>query len=145
MKKLLFICMVGLGIVFSSCAYQQQITDTAVKTDQNEEKWLTIDCFQTLTNMKECSACLARDNNWNVYYIIHITPVTGTKTEVYYDGKRIDGKYVFVGTYSYKTKGGDDKTVQAYMPKANFYEWYNFDKEALRSLLDNVLSYDNVR
>lgn len=145
MKKFIFVCLVAFGMVFSSCAYQQQTTGTPMKTDQNGEKWLNVECFQTLTNMEECSACLARDDNWDVYYIIHITPLTGTKTEVYYDGKRLDGKYVFVGTYSYENKSGDAKTVQAYMPKANFYEWYNYDKEALKRLLDNVLSYDSVR
>jgi hypothetical protein len=145
MKKFIFVCLVAFGIVFSSCAYHQQTTGTPMKTDQNGEKWLNVECFQTLTNLEEFSACLALDDNWNVYYIIHITPLTGTKTEVYYDSKRLDGKYVFVGTYSYENKSGDAKTVQAYMPKENFYWWYNYDKEALKQLLDNVLSYDSVR
>ena len=145
MKKYLFICLVAFGIVLSSCAYQLHTTNASVKTDQNGEKWLNIECFQTIANTEECSICLADDDNWNVYYIIHITPLTSTKTEVYYDGKRLDGKYVFVGTYSYENKSGDTKTVQAYMPKENFYWWYNYDKESLKHLLDNVLSYDSVR
>lgn len=145
MKKFIFVCLVAFGMVFSSCSYQQHTVGPTEKTDKNGEKWLSVECFQTLTNNEASSACLAMDNNWNIYYITHITPLSGTKTEVYYDGKRLDGNYVFVGTFSYENKNGDAKTIQAYMPKENYYWWYNYDKEALKRLLDCVLSYDSVR
>lgn len=66
------------------------------------------------------------------------------KNEVYYDDKTLNGKYVFVGTYTYESNEGI-KTVQAYMPKENFREWYDYDKKTLIDLLDVVLSYNIVK
>ncbi len=143
MKRVLFTCLIALGIVFGGCSYQQQTTNAA--TNENGEKWLNIECFQTLENSDDFSICLAKDYNWNVYYIIHLTCPTSNKTEVYYDGKSLSGKYVFIGTYSYENKEGSTKTVQAYMSKENFNEWCDFDKDALKHLLDVALTYNSIK
>ena len=64
---------------------------------------------------------------------------------MYYDGKNISGAYVLVGTYTYETKGGDTKTVQACRKKNNYNDLYNYDKEFLKELLDIALSYNLVK
>lgn len=134
--------LVSFGVLFSSCTNQQQLT---TPTSEDGEKWITVECFQTLDNTDDYSLCLAKDYNWNVYYIIHFTCPTSQKTEVYYDGKSLNGKYVFVGTYSYENKEGSTKTVRAFMPKENFTEWCNYDKDALIRLLDIALTYNSIK
>ena len=52
---------------------------------------------------------------------------------------------MFVGTYSYETKNEHTKTVQAYMPKDNFQEYYEYNKSELKGLLDIVLSYNAMQ
>lgn len=130
-----------MGIVFCGCSNLRHFSN---KTDKYETKWLNVECFQTLDNVEEASCCLARDKNSNVYFIINITCPTGTKGELYYDGKQLMGKYVFVGTYSYISRGGD-KTVQAYMPIGNYRELYDYSPEYLKKMLDIELSYNAVK
>lgn len=134
--------LVSFGVLFSSCTNQRQLTNP---TSDDGEKWINVECFQTLENTDDYSRCLAKDFNWNVYYIIHFTCPTNKKQEVYYDGKSLSGKYVFIGTYSYENKEGNSKTVQAYMPKENFTEWCNYDKDELKRFLDVALSYNNIK
>lgn len=138
---LVFLLMIG-GVTFNSCSSQQFTTTT---NDKNKTQWLYIKCFQGLNNDSEYSDCLARNDIWDVFYIVSFTCPGKEKGDIYYDGKSLSGNYVFVGTYSYVTKDNISKTVQAYMPKDNFYELYNYDKEYLKRLLDIVLSYNAIQ
>ena len=140
MKRLLLVVLAS--VILGGCAYQQQTTNT---TSENGEKWISVECFQTLENTDDYSICLAKDYNWNVYYIIHFTCPTSQKSEVYYDGKSLNGKYVFIGTYSYENKEGSTKTVRAYMSKENYSEWCDYDKDALIHLLDVALTYNSIK
>ena len=140
-KNLLF-CLIACVILFSSCAVEMQQSNYS---GTYEKKYLYIECFQTFYNTSEVSSCLAKDSTWDVYYIVNMTCPTGKKTEVYYDGKSLNGSYVFVGTYTYENKNGDSKTVRAYMPEYNFREWQNYNKDGLISLLDVLLSYNALK
>lgn len=134
--------------MFCSCALFQQTSyttdDIYHTTNEKGEQWLSLKCFQALDNAAEYSYCLARDENWDVFFIVNFTCPTSKKTAVYYDGKSLNGKYVFVGTYTYESKEGS-KTVRAYMPKDNFGEWCVYDKKTLIGLLDIVLSYNSIK
>ncbi len=143
MKKLttLLFCLITLECMFSSCANLQQ---TTINNTIDGEEWLSLKCFQTLSNTATYSDCLAWNANYDVFYIVNFTCPTSKKTEVYYDDKSISGKYVFVGTYTYESKERSN-TVPAYMSKENFREWYEFDKKTLIDLLDIVLSYNSVK
>lgn len=141
MRRVLFLCLIAVGIVFSGCNVQQQ----AILKSENEINFLNTECFQTIENTDDYSVCLAKDHNWHVYFILHLTCPTSSKKDVFYDGKRITGDHVFIGTYSYENKDGDKKTVQAYMSRENFNEWYSYDKESLNRFLDVLLSYNSVR
>ena len=150
MKAIRFYTMVALllmigGVTLNSCSSQQFTTTTT--NDNNKTQWLSIKCFQALSNTSEYSECLARNDNWDVFYIVSFTcpGKDKDKGDIYYDGKSLSGSFVFVGTYSYVTKNESSKTVQAYMPKDNFYELYNYDKEHLKRLLDIVLSYNAIQ
>ena len=136
MKKVLFICLVMAGL-FVSCGVEQHTT--------NNKGHLFIEVFQTLSNGENSSTCLARNSNWDIFYIISLDCPDKTTHEMYYDGKNISGAYVLVGTYTYETKGGDTKTVQACMKKNNYNDLYNYDKEFLKELLDIALSYNLVK
>lgn len=135
------VCLLTLGSTFSSCAYLQPTTNNRTA---NGEAWLSLKCFQALSNTSTYSDCLAWNANYDVFYIVHFTCPTSKKTEVYYDDKSLNGKYVFVGTYTYESKERT-KTVRAYMSKENFSEWYEYDKNTLIDLLDVVLSYNSVK
>ena len=130
------------GVTFNSCSPQQFTTTT---NDKNKTQWLSLKCFQALGNTSEYSDCLARNDNWDVFYVVSFTCPGKDKGDIYYDGKSLYGSYVFVGTYSYVTKDNLSKTVQAYMPKDNFNELYNYDKEHLKRLLNIVLSYNAIQ
>ena len=144
--KVLFFII--LGCMFCSCALFQQTSNTTDETynttNEKGEQWLSLKCFQTLGNASEYSHCLAWNSNYDVFYIVNFTCPTSKKTEVYYDDKGLNGKYVFVGTYTYESKEGS-KTVRAYMPKDNFREWCDYNKKTLIDLLDVVLSYNSVK
>lgn len=150
MKNLKFkvLCFITLGSLFCGCTLFQQTSNTTDgtynTTNEKGEQWLSLKCFQTLGNADEYSCCLARNDNWDVFYIVNFTCPTRKKTEVYYDSKTLNGKYVFVGTYTYESKEGS-KTVRAYMPKDNFSEWCDYDKNTLIGLLDIVLSYNSIK
>lgn len=133
--------MIVLGIVFGSCGSLQHTTNA------NETKWLDVKCYQTMFNTDDYSACLAADNkSKTAYLIVHLTCPNSKITEVYYDGKRLYGNYVFVGTFTYDSdEVAHRPTVQACMPKENFLEWYNYDKDALKQLLDAILTYNSVK
>lgn len=141
MKIKSIICLIALGVVCCSCGSFQQTTNA------NETKWLDVKCYQTMFNTDDYSACLAADdNNRSACLIVHYTCPISKKTEVYYDGKRLYGSYVLVGTFTYDSDGVAYRpTVQAFMPKDNFLEWYNYDKNALMHLLDAVLTYNSVK
>lgn len=140
LKNIIF-CLIAFGILFSGCAYLQPTTD---KTTVTGEEWLSLKCFQTLGNASNYSDCLAWNSNYDVFYIVNFTCPASKKNEVYYDGKSLNGKYVFVGTRTYQSKEGE-RTVRAYMPKENFREWCEYDKNLLVELLDIVLSYNSLK
>ena len=99
----------------------------------NNNAYISIECFQALRNYGTYSDCLAKDFDYNICYIVSFWNVCNDKDpEMFYDGKNLSGEYVSVGTYTYNTKGGDTKTVQAVMRKQEFYEQYNCDKEILK-------------
>lgn len=52
---------------------------------------------------------------------------------------------MLVGVYSYETKGGSSKTVQALMREENYNDLYYYDKEFLKGLLDGILSYSYIK
>lgn len=139
--------MILLGYVLNSCSPQQfALNTTAHKSIHNNKvQYLNIKCFQTLSNSHLCSECLASNDYLDVFYIVNFTCPGKSKSEIYYDGKNIRGNYVFVGTYSYETKKESIKTVQAYMPKDNFQEFYEYNKSELKGLLDIVLSYNAMQ
>lgn len=139
MKRLLSILIITTGILFNSCATTNYSSNNKFKS-----KYLNIECFQTLGNESNFSCCLAKDYKWDVYYIVNFICPDNSKFEIYYDGKSLSGYYIFVGTYSYKTKDDSQKTVQAYMPKDNFYELYNYDSTLLKEYLDIMLSYNVI-
>ena len=139
MKRLSCIVLIATGILFNSCATTNYSSNNSYKS-----KYLNIKCFQALSNTSEYSSCLARDYDFNVYYIVNFTCPGKSKYELYYDDKSITGYYVFVGTYTYETREERQKTVQAYMPKDNFYELYNYDRTLLKGYLDIVLSYNVI-
>ena len=135
-----------VSIMFSGCALFQPIDKNNNKdnTTVNGEEWLSLKCFQTLSNAPEYSQCLAWNSNYDVHYIVNFTCPTSKKNVVFYDDKSLTGKFVFVGTYTYESKDGQ-KTVRAYMFKDNYNEWFVYDKETLIQLLDIVLSYNAVK
>ena len=141
--RLFFILIIG-HITISSCSLQQ-LSATQTDTQNNKVSFLNIKVFQTLSNSKVLSQCLARNSNFDVFYILSFTCPGKEKNEIYYDGKNISGRYVFVGTYSYETKQKIEKTVQAYMPKDNFDDYYEYNKSELKDLLDIALSYNAIQ
>ena len=141
---LALLVMIG-GVTFYGCSSQKTTTKTTTNEKSNTRR-LFITCFQALNNSSEYSDCLARNYDWDVFYIVSFTcPGKDKGDNIYFDGKSLTGDYVFVGTYSYVTKDKNSKTVQAFMPKDNFYELYNYDKEHLKRLLDIVLSYNAIQ
>ena len=137
MKKILFVCFIALCL-FTSCGIENLTT--------NNKGYLSIKCFQALYNSSIYSDCLARDYNYNVCYVVsYWCSCNNNDPEMFYDGKDLSGEYISVGTYTYKTKNGDTKTVQAIMRKKEFNEHYNCDKESLKRKLDIVISYTAIK
>lgn len=126
-----FVLMLLLGFALNSCNMQQYAI-TLNGVHNNRVEYLQIKCFQTLSNSPSYSECLARNDKFDVYYIVNFTCPGKSKSEIYFDGKNIRGNYVFVGTYSYVSKQEINKTVQAYMPKDNFKEYYEHNKSELK-------------
>lgn len=115
-------------------------------TTKNNSGFVSIECFQALSNYDHVSDCLARDSDWKVCYVVSLyNPCNNDDAEMFYDGKNISGDYVLVGTYQYETKGGSTKTVKALMRKDIFSCFYNNHKENLKEILDTVLSYNAVK
>ena len=135
MKKLLLIGIMLVGLL-TGCETMQ---NTTTKNGQ-----LNLKVFQTFYNTEKESVCLARNLNWEVFYIISLECPGKTKAEMFYDDKNISGYYNVVGTYTYETKEGNQKTVQACMKKSNFDDLYNYDKGYLKSVLNLKLSYSLV-
>lgn len=130
-------------LLFSGCAHQQQ---TAAKANNDNEKLLNVRCYQTVTNTSNYSICLAYGTNRDAYFIIHLTCPSVQKTELFYDGKRLSGYFVLVGTYSFENdKDGREVTLPAYMARENIQDWYNYDKELLKAFLDGLLSYNYIK
>ena len=137
MKKFLLISFAMLCLL-TSCGIENLAT--------NNNAYISIECFQALNNSGLYSDCLAKDYNYNICYIVSFWNVCNDKDpEMFYDGKNLSGEYVNVGTYSYTTRQGYTKTVQAIMSKKEFYEQYNCDKESLKRKLDIVLSYTSIK
>lgn len=44
--------------------------------------------------------------------------------EIYYDDKKITGNFVFIGTYTYETKGNSIKTVPVYIRESEYKPEY---------------------
>jgi hypothetical protein len=135
MKRLLL--YVAIAFLFTSCGLERHTT--------SNNGYLPIHVFQTLNNSKYFSECLARNLNFDYFYIISLDCPSKTKHEIYYDGKNIGGLYVLVGTYTYETKGGSMKTVQACMRKENYNDLYNYDKIFLSNILDDILTYNLIK
>ena len=137
MKKFLFVCFITLCL-FTSCGIEKLTT--------NNQAYINIKCFQAIYNSTIHSDCLAIDYNYNICYVVSFwCTCNDNDPEMFYDGKDLSGEYVSVGTYTYKTKNGNTKTVQAIMRKKEFYEQYNCDKESLKEKLDVVLSYTAIK
>ena len=138
MKKIFIICLVNLCIL-TSCDIEYLAT--------NNNAYINLECFQALNNYYGLySDCLARDSNYNICYIVSFwNTCNDNDPEMFYDGKNLSGEYVSVGTYTYTTRKGYTKTVQAVMRKKVYYELYKCDKESLKEKLDIVLSYTSIK
>lgn len=138
MKKILFICLIAFGFILTSCGIENLST--------KGNGYANIECFQALYNSDFHSECLGRDIDDNVCYIVSFWNICNENNpEMFYDGKNLSGEYVSVGTYTYTTRKGYEKTVQAIMRKKEYYELYNCDKEHLKNLLSIVLSYVSIK
>lgn len=133
-KVLLFVSL----LLLTSCGIENLSTKV--------NAYANIECFQALYNSDFYSECLGRDIDYNVCYIVSFwNTCNNNGPEMFYDGKNLSGEYVSVGTYTYTTKKGYEKTVQAIMKKKEYYELYNCDKEYLKNLLSIVLSYVSIK
>ena len=138
MKRIILICLILLGL-FTSCGVQSLTTS-------NNSGYVFLECFQALDNYDHVSICLARDSDWNVCYVVSLeNPCNNNDAELFYDGKKLSGNYVLVGTYQYESKGGSTKTVKALMKKDVYDCFYNNYKENLIGILDIVLTYNAVK
>ncbi len=138
MKRVLFTCLMVIGL-FTSCGTTQLST--------NGSSYLTMNVFQALFNKDGYSGCLAKNLNNDLFFIFSLESSRSpnkSMNELYYDGKNISGNYVLVGTYSYETKSGYQKIVQACMKKSNYDEVYTYDKDYLIGMLDVILEYNMV-
>ncbi len=152
MRNIFLICFFSIGLLFnfSSCSDQIYSTDGNTKNslyDKYPSKWLYIECLQGLSNTSDYSYCLAKNSSYEVFFIINLTCPERDKNQndIYYDKKNLSGSYVFVGTYTYESKGSGTKTVPAYMPTNNFQELYFHHRKFMKDILDLVLSYNIIK
>lgn len=80
-------------------------------TNVLNNKYYTLEVFQTLANESNFSQCLAKDSNWTVYCIVSAPYAGLTKPKLFYDDLTIRSSFRIVGTYTYKTKNDIYKTV----------------------------------
>ena len=105
-----------------------------------KSEYLFLEVFTAVGNEEAGSFCLAKDTNSKLFWIFNIGFSTEKTREIYYDGKNISGSYVFVGTIALD----DIKTIPAYMPKDNFYKFYNnvsFIREDFIKIVKDQLTY----
>ena len=93
-KTLLFALML---LLVSSCSALKDFTS------QNR-KPLDVEIIQTLS----INEALAIDNQFHIFKLESFE-------ETYYDGKRVNGNFYRIGTYTYETKDNIQKTVPVYM------------------------------
>ena len=110
------------------------------KTTSYTRTLRNITIFQTLENGRYGSSGLAKDKDWNVFYVISVRTHI-YDNEMYYDGKNISGYYYIVGTYAYETKSGAIKTVRALVRRENYNSMDPQERMHFKSLLRNILTY----
>lgn len=116
MKKLFAILFVAL-FVFTACNNNtnktvgdkdmptiREIVKNAKASGKVEVKDLEVRIFQTLNQ----HSALAFSDGFSTVMIV-------SEEDTYYDDKKITGKFVLIGTYSYQNKEGDTKTVPLYI------------------------------
>lgn len=79
-----------------------------------KKTYLDVEIIQTLSR----NAALACDNDYKVVKL-------ETTSDVYYDGKKIYGNFILVGTYNYITKKGIIKTVPVYVRTTEYKKRIN--------------------
>ncbi len=105
MKRVLVMLIVISVFCLSSCDTTYYTSDKGKTIDGVEVTHLSIKIFQTFVYEK---AALARDKDYDVVKLV-------SDEEMYYDGKKIEGDFVLIDTYTYETKGERLKTVPVYM------------------------------
>ena len=98
MKKTLIFLTIA---IFTSCGVI--VNNTPQSDISSAQTYLSVEIFQTLSNTE----ALAHTSNYKVVKL-------ETGTEIYYDGKKINGDFKLTGTYTYTTKDENIKTVPVY-------------------------------
>lgn len=88
---------------------ESEINGTAKPKEKNQAITLSVEIIQTLSK----NEALARTSDWDVVKL-------ETTEDVYYDGKKISGRFVMVGTYTYTTRNDMDKTVPVYLKESEY-------------------------
>jgi hypothetical protein len=133
MKRLVII-VVGI-LLMSSCSIIKKIDEL-----HPSYQYYSLEIFQTLDNFyseiadNTYSYGLAKDSQWNVYKVVTYRPGDDYRNN-FYDGKKISGRFIFIGTYSYETKDERRKTVPCLMPKKS----YDYVVSHYGELADSIL------
>ena len=89
------------------------VKESELNGDSEQEKAkvvnLSVEIFQTLNK----NEALARTTSWDVVKL-------ESTEEVYYDGKKITGPFIMIGTYQYTTRNDMDKTVPVYIKESEY-------------------------
>lgn len=140
-KKTINIMKTKLIALFTLLCMVLGLTACSIFSGSSSDKnFMSLTTFQVLENSRNGSACLAHDRDWNVYYVISLSCQL-YKSEMYYDRKDISGRYYILGTYAYRTKGGDNKTVRAIIRRENYNSMDQTEHRWFNSMMKDVLSY----
>ena len=96
-------------ILLALTVFCAQSCSTMRNNQKVGQTFLNLKVFQTLSEHE----ALAFTERYDVVKFI-------SDSEIIYDGKKINGYYVLMGTYSYETKDGVVKTVPVYMLRSEY-------------------------
>ena len=129
MKKMfcIILSLLFAASLSSSCITTLALMSASTKSSRNniskETSYLSLKIIQTLGK----GEALAVTEKYDIVKIASLS-------DIYYDGKRIEGKFTLLGTYTYQTKKGDWKTVPVFVRTSE----YKKNKELWNRLLSET-------
>lgn len=112
MKRAFLIAVSTILVLFtcSSCFSAASISSSSYGNDiSKDDTYLDLTIMQTLSK----GEALAKTSDYDIVKI-------ETLEEVYYDGKKISGRFRLIDTYTYVTNSGSTKTVPVFVSQKEY-------------------------